>query len=301
MIRADINEINNDLEKSDNGIKEAVLLAKDIVNLRGKPLLVLFYNDEYAEPDISEKDIEIINKEFRKSGYTRNNKIEDLDILLHTHGGDPDSAYLIAQVIRDYSNNVTFLIPICANSAGTLICLCANKILFGDYAVLSSIDIHYNEETELVNIDYFMQFARDCREMIEEMFVDEGYENAETNVEGDLLTTMVKDVGTLRIGKYYRERNLTGSYARRLMYDYMFADNPNKENLTDDIVEEILYKNPSHDYRMDYNICKTLGLPVERMGDQEHEKSVELVSKLKELPKYDKNLPYIRLYNIKKD
>lgn len=289
------NETNNGSEKNDNGIKEVDRLAKDIVNLRRKPLLVLFYPNE-SEPDISEKDIEIINKEFRKPGYTRNNKIEDLDVLLHTYGSDPDSAYLIAQVIRDYSNNVTFLIPICTNSAGTLICLCANKIRFGDYAVLSSIDIHYNEETELVNIDYFMEFARDCRAMIEEMFVDKGYVKTKTNVESELLTTMVKDVGTLRIGKYYRERNLTGSYARRLMHDYMFADNPNKENLTDDIVEEILYKNPSHDYRMDYNICKTLGLPVERMDDQETEKSVELVLKLKELPKFDKKFPYFRLY-----
>lgn len=131
-------------------------MAKEIVKLRNKPILVLYYPDGY--PD---NYAEICDEK----------KIEQLDVLLHTDGGVPDSAYQIAQVIRNFSNNVTFLIPIKALSAGTLMCSCANEILLGDYGVLSSIDISTDEgETELINIHYFMKFAVDCREMTEKMF-----------------------------------------------------------------------------------------------------------------------------------
>lgn len=83
---------------------------------------------------------------------------------------------------------------------------------------------------------------------------------------------MVEDVGALKIGRYYREQNLTGVYARRLMLDYMFTTDNNKESLTEKIIEEILYKNPAHNFRMDYNMCDMLKLPVKRMNDDEFEK-----------------------------
>lgn len=296
-------------DNNDNRIEDVDSLTKEIFKLRQKPLLILYYPDHYT--DITDDDIEDIDSEFRRIGCTEDNKIEDLDVFLHTYGGDPDSAYLIAQVIRYFSNNVNFLIPIHSTSAGTLICMCANKILLGDYAVLSSIDIHYDDETELVNIDYFMKFASDCRKKIEDLFVEKSYGNAESHVESDLLKEMVKQVKAINIGKFYREKNLTGFYARRLMLDYMFENKLNKKELTDNIIKNILYENPSHDFRMDYNICKMLELPVERMEDKEYKICKKLILKLQELTianvicmnidNDDDNsnykLPYIRLYS----
>lgn len=213
---------------------------------------------------------------------------------------------------------MTFLIPIKAISAGTLMCSCANEILLGDYGVLSSIDISTDEgETELINIHYFMKFAVDCREMTEKMFEENEYENAETRVESDLLTAMVEDIRTLKIGRYYREQNLTGVYARRLMLDYMFVADNNKENITEKIIEDILYKNPAHNFRMDYNICEKLKLPVRRMNDDEFETTINLILKLQDLTianiickespmegecickKY--KLPYFCLYDIEEN
>lgn len=295
-------------------IEEIDLLGEKIVEIRKKPLLVLYYPDGYHRAEICDDDIEDINDIFRRFGYTNVKKIERLDVLLHTVGGNPDSAYQIAQVIRNFSNNVTFLVPIYAISAGTLMCSCANEIRLGDYGVLSSIDMSYEEEEreELINIHYFMKFAVDCRERTEKMFKENGYKDAETNVESELLRAMVDEVGALKIGKYYREKNLTGVYARRLMLDYMFSSYNNKESLTEDIIKEILYENPSHDIRMDYNMCERLGLIVKRMDDNEFEKTIDLISKLQELTTAnvickdiieecvceEYKLPYFYLYDI---
>lgn len=68
-------------EKNNNKIKKVDLLAQEIIKLRCMPLLVLYYPEE---GDIRDNDIESIDNEFRKFGYTKDNKIERLDILLHT-------------------------------------------------------------------------------------------------------------------------------------------------------------------------------------------------------------------------
>src|SRR3712207_8898917 len=42
-------------------------------------------------------------------------------------------AYRLAQVVRDFTKEATFLVPEYAYSGGTLMCLAGNKILLGDY------------------------------------------------------------------------------------------------------------------------------------------------------------------------
>jgi hypothetical protein len=262
-------------------INDIDYLVNEIVNkCRCRPCLVLYYPDHYTY--ICDDDIEDVDNIFRKLGYDDKNKIKDLDVLLHTNGGDPNSAYQIAQVIREFSEEVTFLVPISAVSAGTIMCLCADDILLGDYGVLSSIDISFGEDM-LININYFRDFAIKCRVKIEDIFKDKNYTDAETSVESELLKAMTIDVGAMKIGHMYREQRLTGAYARKLMSDYMFKDELNNDNRIEKIINEILYENPSHEYRMDFNICEELELPVRRMDSKLFDKTKSLIFKLQDL------------------
>jgi hypothetical protein len=93
-------------------------LACEVRDFRKRPLLVMYYPDK--DGYMTSDDVRDVHDELRRRGFSRDKMAEFLDVLLHTYGGDPNSAYRVAQVIRDFAKNVDFLIPFHAYSGGTL-------------------------------------------------------------------------------------------------------------------------------------------------------------------------------------
>lgn len=283
-------------------------VAYEILDLRKRHLFVLYYAT--AGGYIRGEDVKDIYQEARQRGWDGKEYLGKLDVLLHTMGGDPNAAYRIAQVIRNISSDVVFLVPERAFSGGTLTCLCGNEIRLGAYAALSPIDITFEApgavepRIELLNVDYYMGFTTRFRRQIEEMLKEIGT-NSSTNIDSALATELVKDVRPLNVGKFFRERTLTGYYAERLLDDYMLANRSNKETLRNSVIGKILFEFPSHEYEMDFHICHTLGLPVKEMELEEFDKTMLLVSILDELTEAEVicrdleagyKLPFFRLY-----
>lgn len=275
-------------------------LALNIVENRQKSLLVLYYPDNGGEIKIS--DISRINDELRSSIPSNN----DIDILLHTDGGDPNAAYRIIQHIRGTVNKVSILIPFYAYSAGTLMCFGADKILLGASAVLSPIDIYVrfendeNNRIELAAIDKYIEFVKYCKKTIEDA-------EMETNLEEALLVEMVRQIGATNIGSFFRKREWTKYYAEILLSDYMLKDIPDKQKIMDHIIDMMVFKFPSHSFDIDYNIAKIIGLVVENMPIDLSDKTKSLVELLEEavlnnqICAYIGNgyrLPFFRLYDI---
>jgi serine dehydrogenase proteinase len=222
------------------------------MEIRKHPLLVLFYP---SHASIEERYIRFLHGHLVKDGSLKKSQpLDELDVLLHTAGGDPSSAYRMAQVIYDFTKNANFLVPAYAYSAGTLMCLSAKKILLGDSAVLSPIDItlvpyidkpegqsgsdmfpdeEINlSEVELVSIDYFIQVAKHARIEIEAGFRQRGWRHSKTDVESTLLCEMTRQLGVLNVAKYYREKNITQEYAKVLLAGYMFATSDDSSERT---------------------------------------------------------------------
>lgn len=302
-------EINN------NPLHEVDQLAQEIIGIRNKPLLVLYYPNEFGM--ILDLDVRDVHDEFRRRQWHHDRMKDEMDVLIHTYGGNPNASYRIGQVIRDFAKKVNFLVPFHSYSGGTLLCFSGNCIILGAYAVLGPIDITLGG-IELASIDYYMEFAERCREDIEELInkIMRKRANAPSpilnagpcsDVDCALLVEMVKQVGALNVGRFFRERTLTGHYGHRLLHDYMFAGEPNKESLSTKIANGVLFEFPSHDFDMDYHICKEIGLPVFEMTEEESDKTKTLVNKLDELSDQDVicrritdryKSPFFRLYDI---
>jgi nitroreductase len=298
-------------DSNSNPFEQVDKLAKEIVRSRKKPLLILYYHENGGE--IRDDNVTDIFNAFLQNGFSREKPINDLDVLLHTIGGSPHSGYMIAQAIRDAATNVSFLIPEYAYSAGTLLCMCGNKIRLADGAVISPIDValtgsdeNPNESVELMSVDYYIQFVVECRRQIEIMLRQTG-STSSTNVECPLLVEMVNQVRALNIGTFWRERTLTGYYAEILLMDYMFANYPNKENLKNTIIQKLVFEYPTHDFRMDYHICDKLKFPVEEMSVDEACRTKELVGVLRLLASQGLickevgatyKLPFIQFYGV---
>lgn len=79
----------------------------------------------------------------------RKTKADKACLILITFGGDPNSAYRIARALHHHYRNVEILIPDACKSAGTLMCIGANKLIFGDRGELGPLDIQLSKPDEM--------------------------------------------------------------------------------------------------------------------------------------------------------
>jgi hypothetical protein len=252
-----------------------------LTKMRKKPVMLVYYPDNYGQ--ILDDDTETLFDQFRNRGFDRNNNtIEELDVLLHTLGGSPDAAYMMARTIRSFAKKVNFLIPYHAASAGTLLSFSGDKILFGGYSYITPIDIAVHDEEigeiSVMSIEYFMNFAIDCRAKMEEKINNEKCESMpKSNVESDLLVELVDQIDAITVGSLYRNRSLTEHYANLLLYDYMFKTMENSKNLADRVSHDIVFTFPAHEFCIDFHICKKIGLTAEELNENESQTAKDIV------------------------
>jgi hypothetical protein len=71
-------------------------------------------------------------------------RFDDLDLIIHSSGGDIHAAYLIMSMLRERMNKgkgkLITCVPSRAQSAATLLCLGADKILLGELGALGPLD-----------------------------------------------------------------------------------------------------------------------------------------------------------------
>ena len=261
--------------------------CRQVVALRKRPLLVLFYPPQRGS--MEESDVADCYGAFRNGNRTPEEPLDELDVLLHTTGGNPVAGYRLAQCIRDFAGDVTFLVPEHAFSAGTLLCFAGDDVHLGHYAGMSPIDITMIEwresgrdEVELASFDYYLQFTDDCQRHIQKVLASLSVDGI-SDVGDALLCRLVDQVGALRVGEYYRARMLTGHYAEVLLDSYMLAGKPNSAGRRDRIIRSLLFGKPAHQFHLDYHMCAGAGLEVHEMPTGESEVTKELVRTLRRL------------------
>jgi hypothetical protein len=70
-------------------------------------------------------------------------------LILSTYGGDPDAAFRIARALHHHYENFKILLPDVCKSAGTLVCIGADELIFGDRAELGPLDVQIAKPNEL--------------------------------------------------------------------------------------------------------------------------------------------------------
>jgi len=107
--------------------------ARQISQIRQRPLLYLLY-PKYGM--IEETNSIRLYQEFLESG-----NLDNLDVILHSTGGDLNEAYDIIKLCRRYTTGeVTVFVPMRAMSAATLISLGADKVILSETGKLGPLD-----------------------------------------------------------------------------------------------------------------------------------------------------------------
>lgn len=191
-----------------------------------------------------------------------------ISLFLYTRGGETLAAWSIANLVRQFCKELEVIVPAKAHSAGTLMCLAANRIIMTKQATLGPIDPSVNMPlnpslqgappgvripVSVEDVSGFVEFARS---------VSDDAENLR-----QALQALANKVHPLVLGSAFRARSQIQMLARKLM------SNQCKD---DAVVERILRflcsESGSHDYTINRReATEELGLAIEKPDDTLYE------------------------------
>lgn len=224
------------------------------------------------------------------SVYRSRHKIgrgKKIEILLHSGGGHPEIAFNVMKFFRRRFKEVNVLVPLMAKSSATLMCLGADHIFMGELADLGPIDIQIDDAYEhgqksFSPLDEFksMEFLRELSiewmdyyaNVMHEQYgisLKQGLQDSVPLVTG-LMGPIFGGIDPIKMGGYRRAIAIGEEYAERML---ALVGNPQATK----IIRQIVWDYPSHDFSIDFEEAKSLGLPVEQMPEAQDQKLSEAV------------------------
>lgn len=137
------------------GLEDRVAIIKKIEETRKSRVICCINGDRQCRFPILGMSTQISGEPHLNlyEHLTKIGKTEKIDLILYTRGGNIDAVWPMVNLIREFCNHFSVLVPFRAHSAGTLICLGANEIVMTKLAELSPIDPttgnHFNPVDEI--------------------------------------------------------------------------------------------------------------------------------------------------------
>ncbi len=201
---------------------------------------------------------------------------DELDILLNTSGGNIHQAFKITKMLRETAKEISVLVPWFSKSAGTLICLGADKIVLSIISELGPLDAQIKEKDEdgyqsksaldgFKALDLVQSHNLDTLDFVITLFLRKaGLKFSE--ILKHAITFTANTCGTLynsfdlkELGGYRRALELGEKYGKTVLTRYMGMD----KKRAGDIVRNLVYNYPEHGYIIDVDELIESGLPAE--------------------------------------
>jgi len=217
--------------------------------------------------------------------YTQRGEIgsgDKIEVLIHSGGGHPDIAYRVMKFLRRRYKTVNVLVPLTAKSAATLMCLGADRIYLGELADLGPIDIQIDDPVkhgtrsfspldEFKSLEYmreqaieWMDFYATAMHRRYGIGIKEALRDSIPLVT-ELLKPVFQQIDPIEMGGYRRAIAISEEYANRML---TLTRNPRAAH----IIKKAVWGYPAHDFCIDIDEAKDLGLPVERLPKDQDER-----------------------------
>lgn len=198
--------------------------------------------------------------------------------VISTLGGDPNAAYRIARALHHYYKKIEVLIPDICKSAGTLVCLGAHNLIFGDRGELGPMDIQLSKPDEIdesmsgLNIIQAIAMLKNTMLSTVEQFTRDIKRNfrVQTKIASQLAETLTTSISSpilskidpITLGEHQRAMQIGFEYGMRL-------SNLSK-NLRDGALEKLISGYPDHSFVIDRReareiLFKNVSYPDESM------------------------------------
>jgi len=168
---------------------------------------------------------------------------EHIALFLYTRGGDIMAAWSIVNLIRSFCDRFTVIVPFHCHSAGTIICLGADKIIMTKQATLGPIDPSYNSPLNPISqlipepypvsveqVNAYFQLL-DSKQIVNEVH------------KAKLIEQLAEKIHPLVLGQVYK----TNSQIKRIA-DRLLSLSYNDSEVRTNVINFLCSESGSHDY-----------------------------------------------------
>ena len=194
--------------------------------------------------------------------------------LLVTYGGSAAAGFKMAKLVRGQAKELTTLIPAQAASAGTVMAMAADSIVFGRTGALSAIDVQLDHSSQdgVVGLESSLEL-RDALQELKELSMDllkmslkqvhaltdldqPAALHAATGLVGAVLAPMTGRIDFESLGGRRRARNLGYAYGDEVLTATGYLD----EDQRAQILNELCFGLPTHGFPVLCDHAASLGL-----------------------------------------
>jgi hypothetical protein len=247
-------------------------------------------------------------------------KVNNLNLLIDSRGGYPDDAYKIADVIHEFCESLTVIVPFRAKSAATLLSLAGKQILMRPLSELGPCDpMIYVDESLITPTGVPVKSpesseteegrSRSRRRQMNALALRDFLEVAgilKRNEEGEITGYDCEKLipycekGVLNpwlLGDFERSFKQSYQFVENLLRRYMFRDNPNKLAKIPGIAHKLAEGYFYHEYPISRREAQEMGLNVIDMPDKLQEQANDLLAAYNTMKKEQKLCTIIETSN----
>jgi hypothetical protein len=192
--------------------------------------------------------------------------VNKISLVLYTRGGETLAAWSLVNLIRNFCKDFEVIVPFHCHSAGTLICLGADRIVMTKQATLGPIDPSVNG---LLNPQVIVN-NQQIRVPVNVEFINGYIEMAKNDLKirnnsamANILNNLSSQVHPLSLGEVYRTKAQIQMLARKLLKYQKISYKKQKE-----IINFLCKESGSHDYTIYRREAQEeLGLKIEKPTD----------------------------------
>lgn len=273
---------------------ETTGILRRVAQVRQRPLFVLV--SSFIDEDVCDA-VFAWRKHLREAG-----RGDNLDILVHSPGGDLTACYQTARLFARYTNAWEALVPRFAASGATLVCLGSSKIVLSGVARLGPMDpqviskragkffaverqspleafraVRYLQEVSLEALNSYMVYLLRKQGIAPQPALE-----AASQMAIQLVQPISEKIDPYDIGAFALDSDLATNYCRRV------CDPAEGDKKTQRTVEyrSLVERYPAHEFVIDLSEADTLGLNVEEAPEALDDLFDELKPCLDELETY---------------
>lgn len=212
---------------------------------------------------------------------SKNQRRENVILILCTFGGDPAAGYRIARFLQqNYKKFIVWIDGPC-KSAGTLITMGAQEIVMSDHGEMGPLDIQVGKKDELWETDSGLTVLSAIKALEEKSF--ELFESCFLSLKGrsggritlrtatklatrlaiGTVSPIVAQIDPMHVGEVTRAMDIGLEYGKRLT--------KHANNSKPDTLQKLINSYPSHDFVIDRHETKEMFANVREPTDKEAE------------------------------
>jgi hypothetical protein len=245
-------------------VKELAQAVAALEQARGSSVLIYFLNDTVQLPKLMEPlDAPWLYRALHSQKVSKK-----LDVVLYCRGGSVSAAHKLYKLLRHYSKELRILIPHKAHSAATLLCLGADHLVMTPLSELSPLDPHLGSQLS-DDSQPVMLSSEDIRayaHLAQDWF---GLTNSDDKT---LVFKLLSErIFPPTLGTFYRSSQHMTTLAHELLTVH-YPDIKQREP----IIKQLISGYASHDFAINRDEARTLGLAVQAATQPEEQLLLEV-------------------------